>query len=80
MRAVIGVAGMGALSACVGAAPAVDNGAPVRVTDAAAPLTYADGARARKLADVQCRGRVRTSIYDRFDDAAGTWVFPEGCA
>jgi hypothetical protein len=52
----------------------------VRVTDPAAPLTYADGARAKKLADAQCRGRVRTSIYDRFDDAGAAWVFPGGCA
>ena len=59
-------------------------GAPVGevrpLTDPAAPLTYADGARAKKLADAQCRGRVRTSIYDRFDDAGAAWVFPGGCA
>lgn len=80
MRAVIGVAGLGALSACVGAGPAVVAAGPVRVTDPAAPLTYADGARAKTLADAQCGGRVQTSIYDRFDDSSRTWVFPGGCA
>lgn len=76
----IGLAGLGALTACVGAGPAVVAAGPVRVTDPAAPLTYSDGARARKLADAQCGGRVRTSIYDRFDEAAAAWVYPEGCA
>lgn len=80
MRAVIGVAGLGALSACMGAGPAVVAAGPVRVTDPAAPLTYSDGARAKTMADAQCGGRVQTSIYDRFDDATGAWVFPGGCA
>jgi hypothetical protein len=54
------------------------NGA-LRVTDAAAPLGFYEGARAKALADAQCGPRgVRSSIYDRYED--GAWVFVEGCA
>ncbi len=73
-----------ALSAC--GAPdvqAVPGGSvPVSVTSATGqPYTYADGAQAKKQADAQCgTGGVRTTIYDRFDDATGAWVFPGGCA
>ena len=81
MLVAFGAAGLGALAACAGTAPvpAPLAGEGLRVTDAGAPLGYADGARARVLADARCGGRVRTSIRDRFDDAAGAWVFVEGC-
>lgn len=79
------------LAACVAAASApvapradvgaslVQAGRAVRVTRTAAPA-YAmwDGASARRDADALCGGRVRSSIYDRYE--AGTWVFVEGCA
>ncbi|GAB1363381.1 hypothetical protein MASR1M32_26170 [Rhodobacter sp.] len=79
------------LAACVAAAPApvaprADVGASlsqagkaVRVTRTAAPA-YAmwDGAAARRDADALCGGKVRSSIYDRYE--AGAWVFVEGCA
>lgn len=79
------------LAACVAVAPApvapradvgaslVQAGRAVRVTRTAAPA-YAmwDGAGARRDADALCGGRVRSSIYDRYE--AGTWVFVEGCA
>lgn len=80
------------LAACVAAAPApapaprtdvgaslVQAGKSVRVTRSAAPA-YAmwDGASARRDADALCGGKVRASIYDRYE--SGTWVFVEGCA
>ncbi len=79
------------LAACVAASPApvapradvgaslTQSGRAVRVTRSVAPA-YAmwDGARARRDADALCGGKVRSSIYDRYE--AGTWVFVEGCA
>lgn len=79
------------LAACVVASPApvapradvgaslTQSGRAVRVTRSVAPA-YAmwDGAHARRDADALCGGKVRSSIYDRYE--AGTWVFVEGCA
>mgnify|MGYP001484286937 FL=1 len=81
------------LAACVAASPApapvapradvgaslAQSGRAVRVTRTVAP-PYAmwDGAGARRDADALCGGKVRSSIYDRYE--AGTWVFVEGCA
>jgi hypothetical protein len=79
------------LAACVAASPAPvvpradvaaslsQSGRAVRVTRTVTPA-YAmwDGAAARRDADALCGGKVRSSIYDRFE--AGTWVFVEGCA
>lgn len=79
------------LAACVAASPApvasradigaslTQSGKSVRVARSAAPA-YAmwDGAAARRDADALCGGKVRSSIYDRYE--AGTWVFVEGCA
>lgn len=58
------------------------GGVPVRVSSATGmPYTYADGAQAKAQADAQCgTGGVRPTIYDRFDAASGTWIFPGGCA
>ena len=66
------------MRADVGASLA-QSGRAVRVTRTAAP-SYAmwDGASARRDADALCGGKVRSSIYDRYE--AGTWVFVEGCA
>ena len=51
----------------------------VRVTRTVTPgYEMWDGAAARRDADALCGGRVRSSIYDRYE--AGTWVFVEGCA
>ncbi len=79
MAALVMVAG------CAQAAPVVAPvAAPVaralEVRGTGAPFTFADGAAARRQADAVCGGAVRTSIYDRFDDATGAWVFVEGCA
>lgn len=79
------------LAACVAASPApvvprADVGASlsqagksVRIARTAAPA-YAmwDGAAARRDADALCGGKVRSSIYDRYE--GGTWIFVEGCA
>ena len=79
------------LAACVAAQPApvapradvgaslVQSGKAVRVTRTAG-TAYAmwDGAAARRDADALCGGKVRSSIYDRFE--GGAWVFVEGCA
>ncbi len=68
-------------SGCVATAPSVPAVRdPVRVTNAGQPFAMWDGALARKAADVACGGKVRVSIYDRFDRATGEWVYPEGCA
>lgn len=57
------------------------SSAPVRVTNGGQPFQMWDGALARKAADAQCGTKgVKVSIYDRFDRATGTWVYPEGCA
>jgi hypothetical protein len=53
---------------------------PVRVTNNGQPFQMWDGAAARKAADAACGGKVRSSIYDRYDRATGEWVYPEGCA
>jgi hypothetical protein len=54
---------------------------PLEVRAADVPFTYADGAVAKRQADAQCGPRgVRTSIYDRFDEARAVWIFVEGCA
>ena len=69
------------LSACVGTAPSAPAARePVRVTNNGQPFQMWDGALARKAADAACGGKVRVSIYDRFDRATGEWVYPEGCA
>jgi hypothetical protein len=68
-------------AACVGtAATAPASREPVRVSNNGQPFQMWEGALARKAADAQCDGRVRVSIYDRFDRATGEWVYPGGCA
>ena len=52
----------------------------LRVTNNGQPFQMWEGALARKAADAACGGKVRVSIYDRFDRATGAWVYPEGCA
>jgi hypothetical protein len=71
-----------ACAACVPTeAPVVPRASePVRVTNNGLPFQMWEGALARKAADAACGGKVRTSIYDRFDRATGEWVYPEGCA
>ncbi len=70
-----------ACAACTPSSPAVQQGAsgPLRVGNAGQPFAMWDGALARKAADAACGGKVRVSIYDRFDRATGEWVYPEGC-
>lgn len=77
--AVVALAGCSSQPETYVAAP---TGAAVSVTSATGtPYTYADGAQAKKQADAQCgTGGVRTGVYDRFDDATGSWVYPGGCA
>lgn len=53
---------------------------PVRVTNGGQPFQMWEGAAARKAADAACGGKIKASIYDRFDPATGEWVYPEGCA
>ena len=73
-------------SGCAPSAPAVAVPSvpavrePVRVTNNGQPFQMWEGALARKAADAACGGKVRVSIYDRFDRATGAWVYPEGCA
>ena len=70
-----------AQAACVGGAPSAPAARePVRVTNGGQPFAMWEGALARKAADAACGGKVRVSIYDRFDRATGEWVYPEGCA
>ena len=72
-----------ACAACVQpvAAPGRSGADPVRVTNGGQPFQMWEGAAARKAADAQCGARgVKSSIYDRYDRAAGAWVFPGGCA
>jgi hypothetical protein len=82
MRAGLHMAlGAAVLSGC--AAPASVRPSPegraLRVTDAAVPLTYSDGARAKRMANEICGPRgVKSSINDRYE--SGAWVFVEGCA
>jgi len=69
-----------ALGGCAAPAPKAEpQAAPLRVTNGDAPFANFEGAAARKRADTICGiGRVKTSIYDRYDN--GAWVYPEGCA
>jgi hypothetical protein len=70
-----------AQAACVATAPSVPvERGPMRVTNGGQPFQMWEGALARKAADAACGGKVRVSIYDRFDRATGEWVYPEGCA
>lgn len=70
-----------AQAACVGAAPSAPaSREAVRVTNNGQPFQMWEGALARKAADAACGGKVRVSIYDRFDRATGEWVYAEGCA
>ena len=70
-----------AQAACVGTAATVPaSREPVRVSNSGQPFAMWDGALARKAADAACGGKVRVSIYDRFDRTTGEWVYPEGCA
>lgn len=73
-----------ALAACgTPEVQAVPGGSvPVTVRSATGqPYTYADGAQAKRQADALCgTGGVRSTIYDRFDAATATWIFPGGCA
>ena len=70
-----------AQAGCVATAPSVPAlREPVRVSNGGQPFAMWDGAAARKAADAACGGKVRVSIYDRFDRATGEWVYPEGCA
>jgi hypothetical protein len=71
------------LAACVQSsreAASLGAATPVRVTNSGQPFQMWEGALARKAADAACGGKVRASIYDRFDRATGEWVYPEGCA
>lgn len=71
-----------ACAACVQPATGPDQrgGEPVRVTNNGQPFAMWEGALARKAADAACGGKVRVSIYDRYDRATGEWVYAEGCA
>ncbi|NHB78014.1 hypothetical protein [Rhodobacter calidifons] len=71
-----------AQAACVGTVATVPaSREPVRVTNGGQPFQMWEGAAARKAADAQCGPRgVRVTIYDRYDPAAGAWVYPGGCA
>ena len=71
-----------ASAACVRTEPQPARPAtgPLRVLNGGMPFQMWQGAEARKAADAVCGGKVRTSIYDRFDPATGEWVYPEGCA
>lgn len=69
-----------AQAGCVGTASVPMSREPVRVTNGGQPFQMWEGALARKAADAACGGKVRVSIYDRFDRATGEWVYPEGCA
>ncbi|WP_295074986.1 hypothetical protein [Tabrizicola sp.] len=70
-----------AQAACVATVPSVPAmREPVRVTNGGQPFQMWEGALARKVADAACGGKVRVSIYDRFDRATGEWVYREGCA
>lgn len=70
-----------AQAGCVATGPSVPAvREPVRVTNDGQPFQMWEGALARKAADAACGGKVRVSIYDRFDRATGQWVYPEGCA
>lgn len=70
-----------AQAACVATVPSVPAmREPVRVTNGGQPFQMWEGALARKVADAACGGKIRVSIYDRFDLATGEWVYPEGCA
>jgi hypothetical protein len=69
-----------AASGCVAQVPVERDAEPVRVSNNGQPFQMWDGALARKAADAACGGKVRVSIYDRFDRATGEWVYPEGCA
>lgn len=81
MRAVLIPPVMLACAACVPSAPAGPVARePLRVTNNGQPFQMWDGAAARKAADAACGGKVRSSIYDRYDRATGEWVYPEGCA
>jgi hypothetical protein len=82
-RVTLVLSGLLALSGCVqrsvpGSATA--PGEALRVTNAGQPYQMWEGAAARKAADAACGGKVRSSIYDRYDRATGAWVYPEGCA
>lgn len=68
-----------AQAGCVGTASVPASREPVRVTNGGQPFQMWEGALARKAADAACGGKVRVSIYDRFDRATGEWVYPEGC-
>jgi hypothetical protein len=81
MRVVLAFSVTLAQTGCVATAPSVPaSREPVRVTNGGQPFQMWEGALARKAADAACGGKVRTSIYDRFDRATGEWVYPEGCA
>ncbi len=71
-----------AQAACAATAPTTGTAPrePVRVSNNGQPFEMWDGAAARKAADAACGGKVRSSIHDRYDRAAGEWVYPEGCA
>jgi hypothetical protein len=71
-----------AQAACGTTAPSLPAARdPVRVSNGGQPFQMWEGAAARKVADAQCGPRgVRSSIYDRYDRAAGEWVYPGGCA
>lgn len=49
----------------------------MKVTRAAAPFTYAEGAEAKRAADALCGGAVASGPDDNFRE--GAWVFPGGC-
>lgn len=81
MRMALALSVILAQTACVATAPSVPAvREPVRVINNGQPFQMWEGALARKAADAACGGKVRVSIYDRFDRATGAWVYPEGCA
>ena len=81
MRVAVALSLTLAQGACVASAPAVlPSQDALRVSDGGQPFQNSDGAKARKVANALCGGRVNGSIYDRFDPATGEWVFPGGCA
>ncbi len=69
-----------ATAGCVTPAPKDLVREPLRVTNGDKPFAMWDGATARRAADATCGGKVRVSIYDRFDRDTGEWVYPGGCA
>lgn len=54
------------------------RGAGLAVMRDAAPFANWEGAEAKRAADAQCGGAVKSGLRDSYD--AGAWVFVGGCA